>query len=87
MVTLSPLGIPGTYFEIGSSSETFPASICCMTIVPVYILVSDPIRTCMSVVIGALVVGSASPYAWVQVPCGVRTATIAPGVAASAKPA
>ncbi|MEA9985971.1 hypothetical protein QN358_11950 [Subtercola sp. RTI3] len=33
--------------------------------------------------IGAPVEGSATPYAAIQVPCGVRTPTIAPGDAAS----
>ncbi|WP_253202306.1 hypothetical protein [Subtercola sp. PAMC28395] len=37
----------------------------------------------MPTCIGAPVDGSATPYADIQVPCGVRTPTIAPGEAAS----
>jgi hypothetical protein len=56
-----------------------------MMSVPVKVLVTDPMRACMSVVIGTFVVGSANPYALVHVPRGVLTPTIAPGAAACLK--
>jgi hypothetical protein len=60
-VTRSPFGIPDTYLSIGSSSESFPCSASCMIIVPVNVLVTEPMRVCMSWVIAAPVAGSATP--------------------------
>ena len=50
---------------------------------PVKVLVTDPMRVCRSAVIGIPVSRSLRPYALMNVPFGLRTPTIAPGVAMS----
>lgn len=55
------MGIPGTYLSMVSSRDSLSCSASCMINVPVKVLVTEPMRVCMSVVIGALVVGSARP--------------------------
>src|SRR5262245_10741230 len=80
-----PFGIPETYLSMVSSSSSFPSAASWRIAVPVKVFVTDPIRMCMSVLIGAFVVGSARPYAAVHVPSGVRTPTMAPGAAADLK--
>src|SRR5262249_5096379 len=85
--TTFPFGTPVTYRSIVSSGETLPCSWSCKSSVPVNVLVIEPTRVCMSSVIDACETGSASPQALIYVPWGLRTPTIAPGVAATPIPA
>jgi hypothetical protein len=78
-VAVLPLGMPGTYLSIVSSSESFPSCMSCRTMVTVMVLVRLPTRV-RSFGVGALVRPfPLVPDVPIQVPAGDHTPAITPG--------
>ena len=63
-----PFGTPLTYLSIGSSRDTFPSPASCISSAAVKVLVREPMRWYMSVVIGVFDALSATPTALTYLP-------------------
>src|SRR5215212_4512757 len=78
-VISSPLGTFSTYRSIVSSSERSPSAAAWRSRLTVKVLVTLPIRWCMSADIGSSEERSATPRVPTHVSSGVWTAAVTPG--------
>jgi hypothetical protein len=83
MVTFSPLGTFGRYWDTGSLNRSFPSWARSMISADVLVLVFEAIRKCVSAAGGVCVPSLVVPTIASKFPCGVRSRTIAPGISSS----